>query len=116
MIPKLDTPEQIAYWSRVWWAMFIGASLADLISTYVSLSVGLKEANPLVAALIHSFGFRAFILFKAFGLTFAYIALLYVGQWKPKLRVYTPAGAAVVTSIVAATNAVAIFAVLVLGL
>lgn len=115
MIPELDTPEQIAYWSRVWWVMFIGASLADLISTYVSLSVGLTEANPIVATLIHSFGFGAFIVFKAFGLTFAYVALLYVGEWKPKLRVYTPAGAAIVTSFVAATNAIAIFVVLVIG-
>ena len=97
MLPEFETADQIAYWSRVWWVLFIGASVADLVSTYISLGVGFKEDNPVVAALIDSYGFGSFIIFKMFALVFAYSALYYAGQWKPKLHVYIPAGAAVAT-------------------
>jgi len=115
MLPELETADQIAYWSRVWWALFIGASVADLVSTYISLGVGFKEDNPVVAALIDSYGFGSFIIFKMFALVFAYSALYYAGQWKPKLHVYIPAGAAVATGFVAATNVIATVAVVVFG-
>jgi len=115
MIYELETGDQIAYWSRVWWVLFIGASVADLVSTYISLGVGFKEDNPVVAALIDSYGFGSFIIFKVFALVFAYSALYYAGQWKPKLHVYLPAGAAVATGFVAATNVIATVAVVVFG-
>jgi hypothetical protein len=107
-----DHSGKVSYWSTIWWAGFLVASVADLLTTYLAVVRNYGEDNPVVAAVIESYGFPGFVGLKILGIGLIYVLLYYAGEWKPKLHIYLPALCAIVSGLAAVTNilAVVIFA------
>lgn len=90
--------------------LWLGAALAllaDVVTTLAGLKVGLAEGNPVVAGALQGFGVPGFLTIKAGALVLAYGARLAL----PRYRVVIPLGVALPWSVVAATNAALLLAV-----
>lgn len=44
--------------------LFALLNAADLLSTFIGLHNGMREGNPLMSALLHTYGFGALVLYK----------------------------------------------------
>jgi hypothetical protein len=53
-------------WERALWALVGIACVADLLTTYYGLRIGLTESNPVARAAIQRFGFGAMVGLKLF--------------------------------------------------
>lgn len=57
------------------WGLALGATVLDIVTTVVGLSVGLRESNPFAVGLMHSLGpLPAMILLKALVLSVGVVA------------------------------------------
>jgi hypothetical protein len=53
-------------WERALWTLVAVGLVADLLTTYYGLQLGLSESNPVARAAIEQFGFSAMVGLKLF--------------------------------------------------
>jgi hypothetical protein len=53
-------------WERVLWTLVAVGLVADLLTTYYGLQLGLSESNPVARTAIEQFGFGAMVGLKVF--------------------------------------------------
>lgn len=61
-----------------WLIVFVFLNVGDLLSTYLGLQVGLREANPLMGTLLGVQGFGALIAYKALAVLIVLMGMFFL--------------------------------------
>jgi hypothetical protein len=94
------------------WTLLVIASVLDFVTTQFGLTAGFTEDNPVIRAAIHQFGFVGFAVFKIGALALVALGVLIVREWSRTAAAGVVAFGALLTSLAALTNALALHGVL----
>jgi len=69
-------------YEKILWVFVLFIAYLDLHSTYIGLSSGLVEQNPMGRYIIHTFGFIGLSIFKLFIIGFCYKLSKKINVWE----------------------------------
>ena len=107
-----DADQRDAMLAAAAWTTLVIASVLDFVTTQYGLAAGFTEDNPVAKAVIHQFGFAGFAVFKLGALAVAATAVLVLREWSRTAATGAIAFGALLTSLAALTNALALHGVL----
>ncbi|WP_123619611.1 DUF5658 family protein [Halorubrum sp. CSM-61] len=108
----IDADQRDAMLAAAAWTLLVIASLLDFVTTQFGLTAGFTEDNPVIKVVIHHFGFAGFAVFKLGALALVATAVLIVREWSRTAAAGVVAFGALLTSLAALTNALALHGVL----
>ncbi|QLG47475.1 DUF5658 family protein [Natrinema halophilum] len=94
---------------RLLWAVVVLALVADIVTTFIGLELGLSESNPAARGIIEGYGVVGMLVLKAFAITVGLVCRPLLEQ---KYRSIVPAGLAVPWLAAAILNVYTISAVI----
>ena len=108
----IDADERDAMLAAAAWTLLVIASVLDFVTTQWGLAAGFTEDNPVVKVVIHTYGFAGFAVFKLAALATVGVAALVLREWSGTAAAGAVAFGALLTSLAALTNALALHGVL----
>ncbi|HEY7781291.1 MAG TPA: DUF5658 family protein [Ktedonobacterales bacterium] len=73
----------------IWLTLFFVLNIADLVSTYVALGIGMREGNPLMSTLLSHYGFAALIAYKVAVILVVTIGVVLLRRFNPRMAKIT---------------------------
>ncbi|WP_157884872.1 DUF5658 family protein [Halorubrum aethiopicum] len=111
-VGDIDAEQRDAMLAAAAWTVLVIASILDFVTTQYGLTAGFSEDNPVIKAVIHAYGFAGFAAFKLGALALVATAVLIVREWSRTAAAGVVAFGALLTSLAAFTNALALHGVL----
>jgi len=109
----IDADQRDAMLAAAAWTLLVIASLLDFVTTQYGLAAGFTEDNPVIKSVIHAYGFAGFAVFKLGALAVVVAtAVLVVREWSRTAAAGVVAFGALLTSLAALTNALALHGVI----
>jgi hypothetical protein len=72
-----------------WLTLFFVLNVADLVSTYVALGIGMREGNPLMSTLLNHYGFAALIAYKVAVILVVSVGVVLLRRFNPRMAQIT---------------------------
>lgn len=107
-----DAEQRDAMLAAAAWTTLVIASVLDFVTTQYGLAAGFTEDNPVAKVVIHQFGFAGFAVFKLAALALVAATVLVLREWSRTAAAGAVAFGALLTSLAAFTNALALHGVL----
>lgn len=108
----IDADQRDAMLAAAAWTLLVIASILDFVTTQYGLTAGFTEDNPVIKPIIHTHGFAGFAMFKLAAIVTVAAAVLVVREWSRTAAAGVVAFGALLTSLAAFTNALALYGVL----
>lgn len=90
----------------LWLAVFALLNLGDILSTYIGLSSGMREGNPLMSSLLAHYGFGALIVYKVLVVVAVTAGVLLLRTFQLKIARITIAVCNILVLLVVAMNVI----------